>query len=95
MIKPEAKLTTEELLCQELADLKALAIVNGFTVLTLLECMGIEPEPLLAAVNQLNRELADRTEARLRDQLGLEPRAESREALYSLEQMRRVDWSKA
>jgi len=97
MNKPEStdrqRLTTEELLCQELADLKALAIVNGFTVLTMLEAMGIDAAPLLAAVNQLNREIGDLTEARLREHLGLEPRAVLREHLYSIEQMRKMDWT--
>lgn len=67
-----------EVLCEQAADIRALVIVNCFLSQTLLESVGVQPEPLMNAIEQLNLDLGDQIENSLRGRLGLPKREQTR-----------------
>ncbi|MBX3267178.1 MAG: hypothetical protein KF831_10760 [Acidobacteria bacterium] len=67
-----------EVLCEQAADIRALLVVNCFLTQTLLESVGVQPEPLMNAIEQLNLDLGDQIENSLRSRLGLQKRDQTR-----------------
>ena len=79
----EGKLRTGQLLAtaiEQIADIRALLVVNAFLSQSLLEAIGAKSEPLMDAIEKLNLDIGDHVEASLRAKLGLPMQPESREA---------------
>ncbi|HRK52192.1 MAG TPA: hypothetical protein PLN05_17370 [Pyrinomonadaceae bacterium] len=79
---------------ENFADLKALTVVNAFLLQSLLEMIGVKPEPLILAVEKMNMGLGDLFENELRKKCGLEPRTETRQSVREVLDQMSVDWSK-
>lgn len=87
----------EELLFEQIAELRASQILANLLLLQVLEETGSDIEPLLRDSDRLLSTVADQIEAQLRKKAGLGPRPEPRPSI--LEEVEReaakgFDWSR-
>lgn len=87
-----------EMFVEAIADLKSLAVVNGFLLQCVLEIVGMKPETILKTVESINTKTGDMFEAAMRTKLGMPRRTEPRQSVLSrieeLAELRSIDWSK-
>lgn len=86
-----------EVICAQAADMQALLVVNCFLTQTLLESVGVQPEPLMNAIERLNLDIGDQIENALRGKLGLpkqeQTRAERLQRFRDQFDQSNFDWS--
>lgn len=87
-----------EALIEQMAEMRALMVVNTFMMQTFLEQNGCDAATLLQSVDQMNTLLANDFEAGMRKACGLEPRPKPRKPvlpkLAEMDLIRSVDWNK-
>lgn len=88
---------TEQLI-EQIAEIRALQVLNTFMLQQLLEMVGCDPDALIDVVDKMNCSLADRFENQMRKGCDMQPRAEARREpvmpkIRDLDFMRNIDWS--
>lgn len=86
-------------LIMQVAELRALMVVQSFMLMSFLENQGCDPESLLNSVEKMTNRSADGFENRMRKVFGIEPRSEPRESILEKqrahdEALGSIDWSK-
>ncbi|MFT3745453.1 MAG: hypothetical protein QM785_14320 [Pyrinomonadaceae bacterium] len=88
----------DEVLIEQIAELRALAVVNTFHNQFLLEMLGSDAEALVTVTDKMLTEFANRFEAQMRKACDMEPRAEPRTPtlpkLAEMDLLRNTDWTK-
>lgn len=86
----------DEILIEQLAEIRALQVANVFIGTMMLEQSGVHSEALLQAIDLLMTDSADRFENSMRKAAGLEPRATPRQPMLRQidDDFKAIDWSK-